>query len=492
MKILSRRLLLLLAVGFLLSISLFFPSRSLAQNIPPNPNDIYDLSDPENYHLQKEAADECATNSKKPCVDGINVNKFQNEASANWLLNGLGCTHRDPEKCDPNTALNGISIMTASLFAVPPASGIYYAQDLLQNAGILAKPVYAQGFGFAGLAPILPIWKVTRNIAYTVIIIVMIVIGFMVIFRMKIDPKTVISVQAALPRIVLALLLITLSYAIVGFLVDLMYVSMAMIIGILSEGMGNTATQTALTQTYFLTADWGDLFKTVMGGGFSAVEDFIIKNSAAYGVGSAGVMVALKVLASSMRFGWIGFWGASLLGIIILLIISLGLLFTFIRIFMLLLNSYIQLLVAVILGPFQLLMGAIPGKTAFTDWIMNVIANLVVFPATVAILMFGEYLTTLNSNTGELFSPPLIGVPGKAAFPAFMGLGVLFLAPTLITQIKKAFNPKPILPISAGTAFAPLAGAAQTGMGAASQFYYMQNMPVIGKWLGGGKEHRQA
>src|SRR3989338_7466360 len=212
MKILSRRLLLLLAVGFLLSISLFFPSRSLAQNIPPNPNDIYDLSDPENNHLQ-------------------------NEASANWLLNGLGCTHRDPEKCDPNTALNGISIMTASLFAVPPASGIYYAQDLLQNAGILAKPVYAQGFGFAGLAPILPIWKVTRNIAYTVIIIVMIVIGFMVIFRMKIDPKTVISVQAALPRIVLALLLITLSYAIVGFLVDLMYVSMAMIIGILSEGM---------------------------------------------------------------------------------------------------------------------------------------------------------------------------------------------------------------------------------------------------------------
>lgn len=472
---------------FVILLKLFFPTSTLALN---QYNEVFDYGDTEKWNRAKDAADDCAKDSGKPCLSNALSLPNTLGGQVNAMLDVLGCTRTDnPEKCDPNTALNGISIMTASLFAVPPASGIYYARDLLQNAGILAKPVYAQGFGFAGLAPILPIWKVTRNIAYTVIIIVMIVIGFMVIFRMKIDPKTVISVQAALPRIVLTLLLISLSYAIVGFMVDLMYVSMAMVIGILAEGMGE-ANRIPEFQSYFLTADSGDLFKTVMGGGFNAVEDFLIKNSKAYIVGSAGVWVALKVLVTSMKWGWMAVWGTSLLGIIILLIIFLGLLFTFIRIFMLLLNSYIQLLVAVILGPFQLLIGAIPGKTAFTDWIMNVIANLVVFPATVAILMFAEFLTTINSNTGELFSPPLINVPGEAAFPAFMGLGVLFLAPTLIAQIKKAFKPKPILPISAGTAFAPLTGAAQTGMGAASQFYYMQQMPVIGKWLGGGKEHR--
>lgn len=468
----------------LVAFSLLLPSSSQAQN----PNDVYDLSDPENYHLQKDASDECAEASGKPCVDGLHVNEFQFEATLNALASNLGCTRRDPEKCNKNTALNGVSILTASLFALPPASGIYYAQDLMQNAGLLAKPVYAQGIGFAGLAPILPLWKVTRNIAYTVIIIVMVAIGFMVIFRMKIDPKTVISVQAALPRIVLSLLLITLSYAIVGFLVDFMYVTMAILISILSEGMGH-ASRAAEIQTYFLTADFGDLFKHVMGGGFSSLDDFLLKNLAAYSVGGAGVTIALRVLGGLLGFGGVAL-GISLIGLLGILLVFLGLLFTFIRIFMLLLNSYIQLIISIVLGPIQLLLEAVPGRTAFSDWIMNVIANLVVFPTTVAVLMFAEFLTTINTDTGDLFSPPLIGVPGKGSFPAFLGLGVLFLAPSLIAQIKKLFKPKPILPISAGTAFAPLTGAAQTSMGAASQFYYMKQMPIISNLLGGKKENR--
>src|SRR3990172_12628792 len=53
---------------------------------------------------------------------------------------------------------------------------------------------------------------------------VMIVIGFLIMFRRQIDPHTVISIQNALPRIVLTLILITFSYAIVGLLIDLMYV----------------------------------------------------------------------------------------------------------------------------------------------------------------------------------------------------------------------------------------------------------------------------
>ena len=61
----------------------------------------------------------------------------------------------------------------------------------------------------------------------------MIVIGFMVMFRRKIDPKTVITVQNALPKIVLALLLVTFSYAIAAFMIDLMYLVMAIIINLL-------------------------------------------------------------------------------------------------------------------------------------------------------------------------------------------------------------------------------------------------------------------
>ncbi len=353
----------------------------------------------------------------------------------------------------------------------PPASGVAYAYDLLQNAG-LVKPAYAQGIGFAGLSPILPLWKTTRNIAYAAIILFMVAIGFMVIFRMKIDPKTVISVQAAIPKIVLTLIIITLSYPIVGFLVDMMYLLMAILIGIIANGMGQTS-RIPEFQSYYMTSDAGDLMKTVFSGGFSSVNDYLVNNAGNFGVWM-GANTAVYTIAAFFNAGaWAFLIGGGGLAALLVLILFLGLLFTFIRLLLLLMNSYIQLLIAIILGPLQLLFEAIPGRSAFTEWLMNVIANLIVFPATVAILMFGEFLTTLDLDT-PLLSPPLTWLPGRGTFTAFLGIGVIFLAPQLVAQIKKAFHPKPILPISAGTAFAPLTGATQTAMGAASQFYYLK------------------
>ena len=181
--------------------------------------------------------------------------------------------------------------------------------------------------------------------------------------------------------------------------------------------------------------------------------------------------------------------------LLIIFLIALGLLFTFIRLGLLLLNSYIQLLIAVILGPIFLLLEAIPGRSAFSQWLLNIIANLVVFPATAVIIMFSVFLATTGEAGSVTWSPPFIGLGGSGnLFNTFLALGVIFLAPTLVAQIKKVFRPKPILPISAGTAFAPLTGAAQTGMGAASQFYYAQSaFQNLGGLFGkgrGGPEHK--
>src|SRR5258708_14361646 len=46
----------------------------------------------------------------------------------------------------------------------------------------------------------------------------------MIMFRVKISPQVVVSVQSALPKIAIALVLVTFSYAIAGFLIDIMYV----------------------------------------------------------------------------------------------------------------------------------------------------------------------------------------------------------------------------------------------------------------------------
>lgn len=469
----------------ILSISFFFFFKS-GKTLAANPQDIFEDLSIERLNQERRNAYDQAQTDQAPQVYDQAVRNRDTALLYYSVANSVGCT--DPEYCnEKTTALGTISYVIGDIFAHPPASGIYYAYDALDNSGFLAEPAYAQGIGFAGLSPILPLWKATRNISYSVIIIVMIVIGFMVIFRMKIDPKTVISVQAAIPRIIIALLLITLSYPIVGFLVDLMYLSMAIVISLLANGIGQ-AHRISDFQTYYLTADFGDLFKTIFSGGFSTIDDFIKRNFTAYMGGNTAVGIISALLGAGW---WAVLIGGGAIGALFILILFLGLLFTFIRIFLLLLNSYIQLIIAIVLGPLQLLFEAIPGRSAFSSWILNVLANLVVFPATVAILMFAEFLTQLNTDTSNLFSPPFIGVPGKGSFTAFLGLGVLFLAPTLIATIKKQLRPKPILPISAGTAFAPLTGATQTAMGAASSFYYLQTTPIIGKLFGGGGAGKQ-
>ena len=461
---------LLLCVLAFSSLLFFVQETSAAASV--NPQDVFYPSvqslNQDKKNLRKEAG-----RDGKVRVSGQEANNYGLASTVYNIMTWIGCT--DVELCDSKqTGLGNVSQLIGMLYANPPASGLAYTQNLLANAG-LVRPVYAQGVGFAGLVPLLPLWQTTRNISYMIIILIMVAIGFMVIFRMHIDPKTVISVQAALPKIVLTLVLITLSYPIVGFMIDLMYLVMAIVIAVIAQGSGQSARIPEL-QSYYMTANGWHLLGTIMGGGFAAAWNLGVQNAGNFGIAEALTLLGVWVANMGHPGGWAitaGFLGLPLL---IGLIVFLGLLFTFIRLFLLLLNSYIQLLIALILGPILLLAEAIPGRSAFTEWILNVIANLVVFPATVAVLLFAEYLANISTTSATgIFSPPLIGIPGgNNAFPFFLSLGVIFLAPTLVAQIKKLFHPKPALPLTAGTAFAPLTGAVQTGMGAASQFYYLK------------------
>lgn len=390
----------------------------------------------------------------------------------------------DKDLCVPGSTANGmIGSWIASIYLNPPASGFAYVRHQLANAGFIAKPAMAQGVGFAGLTPFLGLWTASRNIAYSILIIVMVAIGFMVIFRMKIDPKTVISLQAALPKIVLTVILITLSYPIVGFLVDMMYLIMALIISIMLNGMGGDwIAKIPDVQTNFLTGSSGTLFGQVWNAGvtWNSLADLKWVGGIIPGIGGiagagifTGGFAAIIGGTATIATAWPLLLGAVAPAGIIVLLLFLGILYIYIRILMILLNSYIQLILSLLLGPILLLGEAVPGKSAFSQWIMNVLANLSVFPTTAAILIFAMFLTSLNTE-GPLWMPPFTGFQPREAFLSIMGLSVVFTAPNLITSVKKMFGAKPTMPISAGTAFMPLTGGVQTTMGAASQFYYMQ------------------
>jgi hypothetical protein len=83
------------------------------------------------------------------------------------------------------------------------------------------------GYGYDGLKPIQSMWKASRDTAFSFFVLITIIFAFMIMFRVKINPQTVVSIQSAIPKIVIALLEVTFSYAIAGFLIDLMYVVIA-------------------------------------------------------------------------------------------------------------------------------------------------------------------------------------------------------------------------------------------------------------------------
>ena len=136
---------------------------------------------------------------------------------------GEACTN-NPADADKNygkSFLGFVSNLIVLPFANPPASGVAWAYSGLADAGFVKKSLAAEGIGMGSIQPFAKIWKIFRDVTYLLLVVVLIAIGFMVMFRTKINPQTVISVENSLPKIIISLILITFSFAIAGFFIDL-------------------------------------------------------------------------------------------------------------------------------------------------------------------------------------------------------------------------------------------------------------------------------
>ncbi len=98
-----------------------------------------------------------------------------------------------------------------------PVNTAYFFKDYAAKLPIVGETVYAQNvtdYGHTLINAILNMWKVFRNIAYALMAIIMLWVGFAIISRKRISSQTVVNVQYALPKIVIALVFIALSYPI--------------------------------------------------------------------------------------------------------------------------------------------------------------------------------------------------------------------------------------------------------------------------------------
>lgn len=369
------------------------------------------------------------------------------------------------------------------LISTPPASTqqyIAYINSNLQRHS-LAQPAYAQnatgeggGYGFARLEGFLPLWKAFRNIAYFFFILAFVIYGFMIMFRVKINPQTAANIQLALPKLIVTLILITFSYAIVGLLIDFMWVGYYLILNTL-DSFG------VFGETKGVLGFINDIFRGLASGGGGLIITSIFQAVLAAYAGVPGTLGALTGISGNIFTVLMLTPQLSGVGILLLIIMLIAVIIALIKLFVKLVTAYVTIFINLVLSPLILLGGILPGKSdAFSSWITNLVANIVVFPVASILLLFSGYFMTqpvaslvedaigivginvslsLIDNTQRipnvpLLSPqtefisqiPIIGsavAAGASEWYALIGLALLLMSPKFVDMVMDAFKVKP-------------------------------------------------
>ena len=284
-------------------------------------------------------------------------------------------------RCDEENKKHGLlpagGEYMAMLYQQQPSSREYIA-DILDNVGIpQVSSAYAQGTGYSAMSPFLSFWKSFRNLAYSLYIIMFVVVGVMIMLRTKINAQTVITVQSALPNLVITLLLITFSYAIVGFMIDLMYFAIYATVYLISAaGIISTPTK-AITRLMSYSA-WSVIFEgrnSIISAVSLAIKEVLSGVSNLSMGARIGVGVATAGISEILANGFFYLLAAVWIGI------------SMIKLIFVLFKSYIMLIIQTVTAPVQLLMNAMPGSEAFANWIKKTASYLIPFPVAAAMFI---------------------------------------------------------------------------------------------------------
>jgi hypothetical protein len=335
----------------------------------------------------------------------------------------------------------------------------------------------AQGYGyiaFWGQANVVgQLWRATRNIAYLLSAFLLIISGIMIMFRVKINPQAVITIEQALPKFAITLLLITFSFAIAGFVIDLTYVGeylLAQVIGNAGIPVSGWVPDilSALAQITGHPALSCCNASTI----FSLYTDMIIGN-----IFFLTVLVFLALFGNLLNIlaafaSLLGPFGG-FIGFCILILFALALLFNILKLYFALAKAYAMMIITIIIGPLQILFGILPTSGGFGSWLNNYLKNLLVFPLVSTcyivgiLLIFSVKITcflgqaTASAASCNGYSPTLIG--GSADFAILLaGLGIILAAPGIPKALEAFFAKKPF---DVGTAIGESLGT-PAGMGA--------------------------
>lgn len=389
----------------------------------------------------------------------------------------------------------GVASTTTNLIAKAtekPISGVQYLANIKDN--LVGKPAYAQnGTGFQGLQPILPLWRAFRNIVYLLSAVFFVILGIMIMFRLKINPQTVLTIQNAIPKVVTSLILVSFSYAIAGLLIDLSYVFQNVVLATLFTATGTSFNSNLFPPKYLIGTT--NSFAKLTDAGYWDVWRLVhlALPSWTINIGALLISTIIGLFTTNVAAGIISF---AILKLIVAIIIVVFLS----KFFFGILKTYISLLLKIILAPLEIGIGAIPGvKAGFSSWLNSFVAYLLVFPICLLFLVIANLI--IDKTSGGVWGPNMvvntssawIATPFIAAsgglIPVAIGFGTLMLLsklPELIPQVIFAMKPSAwesaITEQGKGGIFAPIMKLGTVGKGA-------QNIAETAAYFKDWKDH---
>ncbi len=388
---------------------------------------------------------------------------------------------------DNSSGVVGFLTNAIQITYTPPLHTSYYVAYLKNNFGLVKSANAAGNSGFDQLQPLTKIWLIFRNLTYLLYVIIFVVIGFAIMLRAKIDPRTVMTIENQIPKLIVSIVLITFSFAIAGLLIDFLWVLMYLVVNVFAAVDPNLLPGNIISGirdnpigVYGRIQD-GSVFGLAwqVAGALNDMLNVIIGNALSAQLGSIPVGGLLsKILAilppfiitatlpcvpsallglipgSNTDFGkcidgnmtaQLSFLGA----IVAYLIVLVAMVVALFKIWFTLIQSYAMFLILVATGPLFILSGVLPGsKVTFEWWLRQLLAYLSSFIVTLGILLLGKVLMDAFGNSTNAFGPPLIGGQiGQVAtstLGAIIGFATFLLVPQALTMARDAIGATPI------------------------------------------------
>lgn len=490
----------LVASFFVLCITLFTPSQTFAQNstAPLLPQASANLNSdvPSNLNTYTQSVVLELLGAATCQLAGLNVITKDNKCLGFDQRTGkLGYVESNGGAVG---FMGGLIGMTFSL----PVSTSQYVAYMGNNFGLTQKAnAQTTGTGFNSLGPVVKVWSAFRNITYLLLVAVFLFIGLGIMFRFNLDGKTAMTIQNQIPKIIIALILITFSYAIAGLLIDVMWIStyvgariivnadttppgqpalnyQTQVIDQLQQppiGFANEALKTPGTGPggiIGLAFTTGAGIQSLLSNLFAPNLSTIFRPLTASQQGQSFfscmqstaplLLVPIIGIPTGITFGfdcWVkgaitntvgetlaqifGWLVSFIVGVVAFLVIVIAIIAALFRLWFSLLKAYVFILLDVVLAPFWILTGLFPGGKGITGWLRDIIANLSAFPVVVFMFLFARVFVD-SFGTGPIsnqFIPPLIGVPGgQNVIGGFIALGIILITPEVVTMTRDFFQ----------------------------------------------------